>query len=313
VPKPAARQTVAPQAAPSILADLMHRPGVIVQGITGTHGSFHTQAMLAAGTPIVAGVTPGRAGATVCGVPVFDTVTSALAAHPATVSVMFVPAKFAKAALLEAVAAGLRLIVCITEGIPVHDMLEVLPAARAAGATILGPNCPGLLIPGRLKLGIIPATVGIPGDIAVVSRSGTLTYEVAAGLTARGLGQRYIVGIGGDRLHGLSFIDCLAAFEADPAVSRLVLVGEIGGADEQQAADYLTQHVTKPVHAYVVGQSAPSGTQLGHAGAIMTGHHDSAAAKTQALLAGGAIVAASLSELLGGIARVHPHPGAHPH
>jgi succinyl-CoA synthetase alpha subunit len=293
----------------NLLEHLSSHPGVIVQGVTGTHGSFHTAAMLAAGTRIVAGVTPGKGGATVHAVPVYDTVAGAIAAHPATISVIFVPAKFAKAALLEAVTAGIKLVVCITEGIPVHDMLEVLPAARAAGATILGPNCPGLLIPGVIKLGIIPATVGLPGDIAVVSRSGTLTYEVAAGLTARGLGQRAVIGIGGDRLHGLSFVDCLDAFQADPAVSRIVLVGEIGGADEQQAAAHISGHITKPVHAYVVGQSAPAGTQLGHAGAIMTGQNDSAAAKTQALTQAGALTATSLSQLLGHIAAA-AHPAA---
>ncbi len=277
---------------------LFEKPGVIVQGITGRHGSFHTKQMLAAGTRVLAGVTPGKGGAEVEGVPVYNSVDEARAAHDAVVSVIFVPAPFAKAALLEAVAADLKLIVCITEGIPVHDMLEVFAAARARGAVIVGPNCPGLLLPGVIKLGIIPEIVGTPGNIGLASRSGTLTYEASASLSAAGVGQRYIVGVGGDRLRGVSFVDCLAAFEADPKVDRIVLIGEIGGSDEQQAADYIKKHVTKPVFAYVVGQSARPDTQLGHAGAILSGHGESAAAKTEALAAAGATTAASLPELV---------------
>lgn len=277
---------------------LFDKPGVIVQGITGRHGSFHTKQMLAAGTRVVAGVTPGKGGGEVEGVPVYNSVGEARAKHSALVSVIFVPAPFAKAALLEAVEADLKLIVCITEGIPVHDMLEVFAAAKRRDAIIIGPNCPGLLLPGVIKLGIIPEIVGQPGQVALVSRSGTLTYEAAAALSAAGVGQRYIVGVGGDRLRGVSFVDCLAAFEADPEVDRIVLIGEIGGSDEQQAADYIREHVTKPVFAYVVGQSAKPDTQLGHAGAILSGHGESAAAKTAALKAAGAVTASSLPELI---------------
>ena len=277
---------------------LFNKPGVIVQGITGRHGSFHTKQMLAAGTRVLAGVTPGKGGAEVECVPVYNSVDEARAAHDAVVSGIFVPAPFAKAALLEAIAADLKLIVCITEGIPVHDMLEVFAAARARGAVIVGPNCPGLLLPGVIKLGIIPEIVGMPGNIGLASRSGTLTYEASASLSAAGVGQRYIVGVGGDRLRGLSFVDCLEAFEADPKVDRIVLIGEIGGSDEQQAADYIKKHVTKPVFAYVVGQSARPDTQLGHAGAILSGHGESAVAKTEALAAAGAKTAASLPELV---------------
>jgi len=277
---------------------LHQRPAVIVQGITGTHGSFHTKAMLAAGTPIVAGVTPGKASQEVEGVPVYDTMAEAIEAHPATISVVFVPAPHAQRALQEAMDAGIKLIVCITEGIPVHDMRTILAEAKTRGVTIVGPNCPGILVPGQIKLGIIPQTTGKPGNVAIVSRSGTLTYEAAAGLTVEGIGQRYIVGIGGDTLQGTDFVACLQAFQADPEVASIVLIGEIGGQAEQTAAEYIASTVTKPVFAYVVGQSAPLQTQLGHAGAIMGGEQESAAAKTKALQAAGAIMARSLPELI---------------
>ncbi|GAC1368861.1 MAG: succinate--CoA ligase subunit alpha [Candidatus Saccharimonadales bacterium] len=277
---------------------LFDSPGVIVQGITGRHGSFHTRQMLAAGTRVVAGVTPGKGGGEVEGVPVYNNVSEARAAHAAAVSVVFVPAPFARAALLEAVDAGVKLIVCITEGIPVHDMLEVFAAARARGVVIVGPNCPGLLLPGVIKLGIIPESVGMAGGSALASRSGTLTYEASTALSGAGIGQRYIVGVGGDRLRGVSFVDCLKAFEADPQVKQIVLIGEIGGADEQQAAAYIRDHVKKPVFAYVVGQSAKPDTQLGHAGAILSGRGESAAAKTAALTEAGATTANSLPELV---------------
>ncbi len=277
---------------------LFKKPGVLVQGITGSHGTFHTAAMLAAGTNIVAGVTPGKGGQTVHDVPVYNTVAAAMNAQKIAISAVFVPAPFAKAALIEAIEAGVKLIVCITEHIPVHDMLAVLAAAKEKGSVILGPNCPGLLVPGVIKLGIIPATVGLMGETAIVSRSGTLTYEAAASLSAAGIGQRYIIGIGGDRLHGLSFVDCLTAFQADLHVARIVMIGEIGGQAEQQAAAYIKAHVTKPVYAYVVGHSAPPSTQLGHAGAIMGGESESAAAKTAALEAVGATTAQSLPALI---------------
>ena len=280
---------------------LFERPGVLVQGITGKHGSFHTQQMLEAGTRILAGVTPGKSGMHVKGVPVYSSIDDARAAHDITISVVFVPAPFAKTALLEAIDGGIKLIVCITEGIPVHDMLEVARRAKVAEAILVGPNCPGILIPGYIKLGIIPTAVGTPGSVALVSRSGTLTYEAAAALSAAGAGQRYIVGIGGDRLHGISFRDCLETFEADTRVKKIILIGEIGGADEQQAATYIKRHVEKPVFAYIVGQTAKSDTQLGHAGAILGQESESAAAKTTALESAGVVTATSLPALIAAV------------
>lgn len=277
---------------------LFEKPGVLVQGITGRHGSFHTAQMLAAGTRVVGGVTPGKGGSQVHGVPVYGSVREARESTGASVSVVFVPAPQAKAAMLEAIEAGIGLVVCITEHIPVHDMLQVEESAKAAGTVIVGPNCPGLLVPGVIKLGIIPAAVGSPGPVALVSRSGTLTYEAAASLSAAGVGQRYIVGIGGDRLHGVSFRDCLKVFEADPQVEKIVLIGEIGGADEQQAASYIRDHMHKPVYAYVVGHTAAADTQLGHAGAILSEEGESAAVKTAVLKAAGVLTFNSLPELV---------------
>lgn len=273
-------------------------PAVVIQGITGTHGTFHTQAMLAAGTNIVSGVTPNKGGQKVYDVPVYGSVAEAQNSHKAEISVIFVPAPFALAAIQEAIEGGIKMIVCITEGIPVHDMATALRLARERGVQIIGPNCPGILMPGITKLGIIPNSVGSAGNVALVSRSGTLTYEAAASLTAAGIGQRIIVGIGGDPLVGSSFVDCLMAFERDANVDRIILIGEIGGTDEQLAAEYIKSHVTKPVYAYVVGHSAPPQTKLGHAGAIMGGESESAAAKTAALQAAGATTANSLPELV---------------
>ncbi|PLS81193.1 succinate--CoA ligase subunit alpha [Candidatus Saccharibacteria bacterium] len=277
---------------------LFDNPAVIVQGITGKHGAFHTLEMLRAGTRVMAGVTPGKAGESIHGVEVYNTVAEAKNECLASISIIFVPAPFARAAMEEAIEAGIELIICITEGIPVHDMLGVLQKAKEAGTLIVGPNCPGLLIPSVIKLGIIPESIGLPGSVAVVSRSGTLTYEAAASLSAKGIGQRYIVGIGGDRLRGTSFVDCLRQFQADQNVSHIVLIGEIGGADEQAAAAYIRSHITKPLFAYIVGHSAPPETQLGHAGAIMGSEYESAAAKTEQLRAAGATVASSLPELV---------------
>ncbi len=278
--------------------ELFNNPGVLVQGITGTHGSFHTKAMLDAGTRVVCGVTPGKGDEFVNDVPVYNTVHEAHEHHNVTISIVFVPARFARAALFEAIDAGIKFIVCITEGIPVHDMLAVLQKANINKVTVLGPNCPGLLLPGIIKLGIIPANVGTPGNIAIVSRSGTLTYEAAASLTAKGIGQRYIIGIGGDRIRGLNFIDCLKQFEADDKVAKIILIGEIGGNDEQQAAEYIKKCITKPVFAYIAGQSAPPEKQLGHAGAILESNDESAAAKSKALAAAGVRTAESLPVLL---------------
>lgn len=272
---------------------------VIVQGITGTHGSFHTRAMRDAGTHVVAGTSPNKAGEKVHGVPVYSSIADIQAAGIATdISVIFVPAPYAKTAALEAIAARIPLIVIITEGIPVHDMLAIKHAADESHSVIIGPNCPGILMPGLNKLGIIPANMGAPGTVGIVSRSGTLTYEAMAGLTAAGIGQRYVIGIGGDRIKGTDFTDCLELFEADSLVDRIVLIGEIGGTSEHLAAAYLKTHVTKPVYAYVAGHQAPAGVQLGHAGAILGGEGESASAKTKNLADHGAITTDSITELI---------------
>jgi len=277
--------------------ELFTAKNVIVQGITGTHGAFHTKTMRAAGTNIVAGTSPNKAGQFVDGIPVYATIADIQKDHAVDTSVIFVPAPFAKSAMIEAIEAGIRLIVCITEGVPVHDMLEVKKRATRQNVTVIGPNCPGVLLPGGNKLGIIPAQMGLPGSVGIVSRSGTLTYEAAAGLTARGIGQKYIIGIGGDRVRGTDFIDCLQLFEDDPDVTSIILIGEIGGKSEQLAADYIRKHVSKPVYAYIAGHSAPAGVQLGHAGAILGGEAESAKAKTEALYIAGAATATSIVEL----------------
>lgn len=265
--------------------EIFEAKNVIVQGITGSHGAFHAAAMRAAGTTIVAGTSPNKAGQTVDGVPVYATISDIQKDFTVDATVIFVPAPYAKSAMLEAIEANVPLIVCITEGIPVHDMLAVKKQADAAGVTIIGPNCPGVLLPGKNKLGIIPANMGTSGNIGIVSRSGTLTYEAAAGLTERSKGQKYIIGIGGDRVQGTGFTECLQLFEDDPDVTSIVLIGEIGGTSEQQAADYIHEHITKPVYAYIAGHSAPAGVQLGHAGAILGNQSESAKAKTEALKA----------------------------
>lgn len=277
---------------------LLTPKNVIVQGITGTHGAFHTAAMRAAGTNIIAGTSPDKAGETIDGVPVYATIADIQKDMTVDASVVFVPAPFAKSALLEAVEAHIPLIVCITEGVPVHDMLVVKKAANKAGVRIIGPNCPGILLPGTTKLGIIPASMGLLGSMGVVGRSGTLTYEAAVGLSKRGLGQKYIVGIGGDRIRGTGFIECLELFQNDPDVTSIVLIGEIGGTDEQRAAEYIKQHVTKPVYGYIAGHEAPLGVQLGHAGAILGGENESATAKTVALKNAGAATFTSIVELV---------------
>lgn len=271
---------------------------VIVQGITGSHGSFQTKAMLEAGTNVVAGTTPGKGGQAVEGVPVYNSIKEIQATTPVDISVIFVPAPHAKGAILEAIAAKVSLIVCITEGIPVHDMIIVKKRLKRSSSTLLGPNSPGALLPGVNKLGIIPASMSLSGNIGIVSRSGTLTYEAMAGLSNKGVGQRYVIGIGGDQIHGIGFIDCLKLFEHDPEVDRIVLIGEIGGIEEHEAADYIRGSVTKPIYAYVAGHSAPKGIQLGHAGAIFGSDNESASAKTAALEKAGAKVATSITELI---------------
>lgn len=280
------------------MRDLFTPPTVVVQGITGHHGSFHTAAMLEAGTTIVAGVTPGKGGEQVHGIPVYNALTEVTRAHRPTASVVFVPAQFAKAAMLEAIDAGLRLIVCITEGVPVHDMLEVRKQAVASGTTIIGPNSPGFIVPGSHKLGIIAAHITTPGRTALISRSGTLTYELADALTKHGIGQRLIAGIGGDPIPGTSFVEMLEFLEDDPHTDQIVLVGEIGGESEQMAADFIEQHVTKPVYGLVVGHSLPEGQTFGHAGAIVASRGETAAAKTDYMAAKGLRMSTTLDELI---------------
>ena len=271
---------------------------VIVQGITGTHGSFQTKAMLAAGTHIIAGTTPGKAGQMVEGIPVYNSIPDIQKDQTVDISVIFVPAAYAKGALLEAIAAKVPLIICITEGIPVHDMLIVHRQLQGSRSTLLGPNSPGALLPGVNKLGIIPASMSLPGSAAIVSRSGTLTYETMAGLTAKGIGQKYVIGIGGDVIHGMGYKECLELFQNDPDVDRIILIGEIGGSDEQSAAAYIASFVTKPVFGYIAGHHAPAGVQLGHAGAILGSLDESAANKTAALKQAGVTVASSITSLV---------------
>lgn len=278
--------------------DLFTAKNIIVQGITGTHGRFQTKAMLDAGTNVVAGTTPGKAGQTVESVPVYDSIADIQNDHDVDTTVIFVPAPFAKGAIIEAITASVPLIICITEGIPIHDMIYIRERLKKSKSMLIGPNCPGAMIPGVNKLGIIPASMSLPGHVGIVSRSGTLTYEAMAGLSTKGIGQRYVIGIGGDPVRGTGFVECLELFEHDPEVSHIVLIGEIGGTDEQLAANYIKESVTKPVFAYVAGQHAPAGIQLGHAGAILGSREESASAKTAALENAGAHVATSITALI---------------
>ena len=265
---------------------------VLVQGITGRDGSFHSKGMLEYGTRLVAGVTPGKGGQTFEGrVPVFDTVTDAVAETGANTSVIFVPPAFAAGAILEAADAGVGLIVCITEGVPTLDMVRVMPYLQERGVRLIGPNCPGLLAPGIAKLGIMPGNIVAPGNVGLVSRSGTLTYEVVWQLTSAGLGQSTCVGIGGDPVIGTTFLEAAHAFAADPDTHALVLIGEIGGDAEELAAAYIEEHVEMPVVAFIAGRTAPPGKRMGHAGAIVTGGSGTAADKTAVLEAAGIPVA----------------------
>ncbi|KPK81614.1 MAG: succinyl-CoA synthetase subunit alpha [Gemmatimonas sp. SM23_52] len=262
----------------AIFADSSTR--VVVQGITGRDGSFHSAQMLDYGTKIVAGVTPGKGGQKFEGkIPIFDTVEEAVRQESATASVIYVPAAFAASAICEAADSGIELIVCISEGIPVLDMLRTTRYVSDQGARMIGPNCPGMISPGQAKLGIIPGQISQPGPIGVVSRSGTLTYEVVWALTRKGLGQSSCIGIGGDPVIGTNFIDCLDAFERDPQTEAIVLIGEIGGTDEQNAARHIREHVSKPVVGFVAGRTAPPGRRMGHAGAIISGSQGTAAEK----------------------------------
>ena len=273
----------------SILVDSDTR--LLVQGITGREGAFHTAQMLAYGTKVVAGVTPGRGGEQMHGVPVYNTVKEAVAARRPNASIIYVPAAGAADAAIEAVDAGIPLVICITEGIPTLDAIRVYHRFAQKGARLVGPNCPGVISPGQAKVGIMPAHIHRPGSVGVVSRSGTLTYEVVSALTARGLGQSTSVGIGGDPVIGTSFVDVLALFEADPNTEVIVLIGEIGGSDEEQAARYIQERVRKPVVGFVAGLTAPPGRRMGHAGAIITGGTGTAAEKIAALEAAGVKVA----------------------
>jgi len=256
---------------------------LVVQGITGRDGSFHAKQMIAYGTQVVAGVTPGKGGQQFEGsVPVFNAVAEAVRATEANAAVIYVPAAVAASAIFEAADASIALIVCITEGIPVLDMTKVLPYVRERGARLVGPNCPGLISPGKSKVGIIPGNICKPGRIGIVSRSGTLTYEIIHQLSTHGFGQSTCVGIGGDPLIGTNFIHCLAAFEADPETDAIVVVGEIGGTDEQEAAEFAKENVKKPVVGFIAGQTAPPGRRMGHAGAIISGSSGTAAEKMAA-------------------------------
>jgi succinyl-CoA synthetase alpha subunit len=265
---------------------------LLVQGITGRDGSFHARQMLEYGTCLVAGVTPGKGGQRFENkVPIFDTVARAVQETGANTSVIYVPPVFAADAIMEAADAGIKLIVAITEGVPVLDMTKVYPFVRERGARLIGPNCPGLITPGRSKVGIIPGRICTPGNIGVVSRSGTLTYEVVYQLTRAGLGQSTCVGIGGDPINGTNFIDCLAAFEADPGTDGVAMMGEIGGTDEQEAARFVKERMKKPVVGFIAGQTAPPGRRMGHAGAIISGSSGTAAEKIAAFERAGMSVA----------------------
>lgn len=270
---------------------------LLVQGITGREGAFHTQQMIDYGTNVVAGVTPGKGGEWVHGVPVFDTVKEAVNATEANASIIYVPARFAADAIMESADAGVKLVVCITEGIPVLDMVRVQSFLKNFDTRLIGPNCPGLITPGEAKVGIMPGHIHKAGNVGLVSRSGTLTYEVVQALTDKGIGQSTAVGIGGDPIIGSTFIDILQLFESDPLTDQVVLIGEIGGTDEQMAARYIAENMTKPVTAFIAGRTAPPGKRMGHAGAIIQGGEGTAAEKIKAFEAVGVKVAQQPEEV----------------
>jgi succinyl-CoA synthetase alpha subunit len=260
---------------------------VVVAGITGSEGTFHSLRNRTYGTDVVAGVTPGKGGQDVEGIPVFDTVADAVERTDANTSLIFVPARFAAEAIYEAVDAGVGLVVCITEGIPVRDMAQVVAYLRGTGVALVGPNCPGVISPGRSNVGIIPGEICMPGRVGLVSRSGTLTYQIVHELTQNGIGQSTCVGMGGDPVHGLGFIEALERFQADPETDLIVMIGEIGGDDEERAAAFVAERLTKPVVSYIAGFTAPPGKRMGHAGAIITGSSGTARAKAEALESAG--------------------------
>jgi succinyl-CoA synthetase alpha subunit len=270
---------------------------LLVQGITGSEGTFHTLRNRAYGTQVVAGVTPGKGGQSVEGIPVFDTVADAVAATGANTSVIFVPPRFAAEAILEAADADVALVVCITEGIPVKDMAAVHAYLEGTSTTLVGPNCPGVITPGEANVGIIPGEVCTPGRVGFVSRSGTLVYQIVHELTTAGIGQSTCIGMGGDPVHGVGFIEALRLFEADPDTDLIIMTGEIGGDDEERAAAFVTEAVSKPVVAYIAGFEAPPGKRMGHAGAIVTGSSGTAAAKAAALETAGVTVARTPSQV----------------